>query len=51
MNQFQAPFESFLTTDGVPALTFCDEGRSPYPADIKKIAQGERANGQTELPG
>lgn len=30
MNQFQALFESFLTIDGVPALTFCNEVRSPY---------------------
>lgn len=31
MNQFQALCERFLTTDGVPALTFCNEVRSPYP--------------------
>lgn len=28
MNQFQALFECFLTIDGVPALTFCNEVRS-----------------------
>lgn len=62
MNQFQALFESFLTTDGVPALTFCNEVRSPYlPVRVKEKRkkindlfsprQEETVNGQTEIQG
>lgn len=62
MNQFQALFESFLTTDGVPALTFGNEVRSPYlpgggKEKIKKTddlfspQQDKRVNGQIEIQG
>lgn len=44
MNQFQALFESFLTIDGVPALTFCNEVRSPYLPVGVPPQQEERAN-------
>ncbi len=46
MNQFQALFESFLTIEGVPALTFANEVRSPYPPAGRGVSprQNESAN-------
>lgn len=40
MNQFQALFERFLTIDGVPALTFCNEVRSAYPPVVVVVGGG-----------